>query len=57
MRVYHREKKSRSGPCMGFILSTMGSVPSNEFSVDLGTLNTFDVKDRSGTDVKVDDKN
>ena len=32
-----------------FILSTLGSVPSNVFTVDLGTLNTFD-----GTDHKVD---
>ena len=34
---------------LGFILSTLGSVPSNVFTVDLGTLNTFD-----GTDPKVD---
>ena len=29
----------------GFILSTLGSVPSNVFTVVLGTLNTFDGKD------------
>ena len=34
---------------LGFILSTLGSVPSNVFTVVLGTLNTFD-----GTDPKVD---
>ena len=34
---------------LGFILSTLGSVPSNVFTVDLGTLNMFD-----GTDPKVD---
>ena len=34
---------------MDFILSTLKSVPSNVFTVDLGTLNTFD-----GTDPKVD---
>ena len=34
---------------LGFILSTFGSVPSNVFTVVLGTLNTFD-----GTDPKVD---
>ena len=34
---------------LGFILSTLGSVPSYVFTVVLGTLNTFD-----GTDPKVD---
>ena len=34
---------------LGFILSTLGSVPSNVFTVDLGTSNKFD-----GTDPKVD---
>ena len=34
---------------LGFVLSTLGSVPSNVFTVVLGTLNTFD-----GTDPKVD---
>ena len=34
---------------LGFKLSTLGSVPSNVFTVVLGTLNTFD-----GTDPKVD---
>ena len=34
---------------LGFILSTLGSVPSNVFTVVLGTLNTF-----GGTDPKVD---
>ena len=34
---------------LGFILTTLGSVPSNVFTVGLGTLNTFD-----GTDPKVD---
>ena len=32
-----------------FILSTLGSVPSNVFTFDIGTLNTF-----HGTDPKVD---
>ena len=30
---------------LGFILSTLGSVPSNVFTVVLGTLNTFDGTD------------
>ena len=34
---------------LGFNLSTLGSVPSNVFTVVLGPLNTFD-----GTDPKVD---
>ena len=49
MRVYHRGKNRV--PDLGFIISTLGSIPSNVFIVDLGTLDTctFD-----GTDPKVD---
>ena len=45
---HHRGKKLCSGP---WVLSyrPWESVPSNVFTVDLGTLNTFD-----GTDPKVD---
>ena len=41
--------KKNSVPNLGFILSTLGTVPLNVFTVDLGTFNTFD-----GTDPKVD---
>ena len=44
VHVHHREEKFRT---LGLILSTLGSVPSNVFTVDLGILNTFD-----GTDPK-----
>ena len=33
----------------GFILWTLGSVPSNVFTADLGTLNTFDGTEQGKT--------
>ena len=61
MRTYHRGEKNRV-PDLAWVLSyqpwdLFHQMYSLNFTVDLGTLNTFDGIDRSGTDVTVDDEN